>query len=1171
MKKRLLSIVLTVAVISLTIGIMTAMSSFAITDDSNYEYTTEQEMTCEFITDQFVETSIVEPTSTTSQEHSTYSDNTNNVESETMQTSENGLMLIKAFEECHLVAYKSSSIDKYYTIGWGHYGSDVSKDMTITQEQADQLLRDDIKEYESAVVKFALEHNREFTQNQFDALVSFTYQTGIGSWTTHSEYLIHKYMAGEVGYTETELYRAFMSWSYGNSSDIIKRRLAECSIFLTPDSVPYELWKTDENTHLNKSYSMLSEFVELSNNAELIVTAKKVNRGVTWGYTCCYVGDKENGSIKTGWVILDGATKQFGSIPEIPSMLFTYSKTDNGNQITGYLGTEKSVIIPNELDGEPVIGIGDFVFDDCTELTRITIPYSVTSIGDNAFYNCTSLTSMTIGKDVTDIGENAFYNCPIKEVVISDGSKEEYYSVENGVLFNKDKTELVKYPIGIKNESYSIPNGVTKIRDGAFENCTSLSNITIPDSVKTIGAEAFSGCTSLASVKMSELTDIRDGAFENCTSLLNITIPDSVKTIGAEAFSGCTSLTSVKMSESTDIGKNAFNGCESVIIETGIYDYVFLDDESIKITKYTGDMAEVEVPSKINGKTVKKIDYEAFANCTSLKEITIPESVTELCDTEQLIGDSPFVNCTSLISINVSTNNNYYCSENGVLFNKDKTKLIQYPVGKTNKQYTVPKGVTEIRDGAFIGCTSLTNLTISNSVNLIGVSAFWGCTSLTSVTITDSVTSVCVGAFEKCPIKEIIIADGSKNITSTMIVSKDIESITIPDSVTSIGAYTFSSCSSLKRVNITDIAKWREISFSGCYNNPLYYAKNLYLNGELVTDLIIPDSVTRINAYAFYNCTSLTSVTISDSVTSVGNEAFYNCPIDKIIITDGSKTVTSAMIVSKSIENIAIPNSVTSIGDSAFNGCTKLTSIIIPDNVTSIGNSAFKNCTGLTSIKIPNKVKSVGNSAFIGCTKLASMTMPNSVTNIGDSAFSDCTKLASAILSNSISSIGNNAFKNCTSLTSVAIPESVASIGSYAFFNCPNLNSITLSDKIKEIKDKAIGYNTSSDRNLDLVVHCYKDSKAHAYAFANQLNYEFLNPDEPFPTDPSTVIYGDCNGDEKINLLDLLCMRKYLAKWNITIDENAADCNCDSKVNILDLILMRKYLAKWNVVLGPQK
>lgn len=1149
MKKRLLSIILTVAVISLTIGIMTAMSSFALTDSSNYEYTTEQETTCEFITDQFVEPSKEEPTITTSQEYSIYSENTNNVESETMQISENGLMLIKAFEECHLVAYKSSTSDNYYTIGWGHYGSDVSKDMTITQEQADQLLIDDIKEYESAVVKFAFEHNREFTQNQFDALVSFTYQTGIGSWTTHSEYLIHKYMAGEVGYTETELYRAFMSWSYGNSSDIIKRRLAECSIFLTPDSVPYELWKTDENTHLNKSYSMLSEFVELSDNAELIVTAKRVNRGVTWGYTCCYVGDKENGSIKTGWVILDGATKQFGSIPEIPSMLFTYSKTDNGNQITGYLGTEKSVIIPNELDGEPVIGIGDFVFDDCTELTRITIPYSVTSIGDNAFYNCTSLTSMTIGKDVTDIGENAFYNCPIKEVVISDGSKEEFYSVENGVLFNKDKTELVKYPIGIKNESYSIPNGVTKIRDGAFENCTSLSNITIPDSVKTIGAEAFSGCTSLTSVKMSELTTV---------------------------------------------GQNAFNGCESVIIETGIYDYVFLDDESIKITKYTGDMAEVEVPSKINGKTVKKIDYEAFANCTSLKEITIPESVTELCDTEQLIGDSPFVNCTSLISINVSTNNNYYCSENGVLFNKDKTKLIQYPVGKTNNQYTVPKGVTEIRDGAFIGCTSLTNLTISNSVNLIGVSAFWGCTSLTSVTIPDSVTGVCVGAFEKCPIKEIIIADGSKNITSTMIVSKDIESITIPDSVTSIGAYTFSSCSSLKRVNITDIAKWCEISFNGCYNNPLYYAKNLYLNGELVTDLIIPDSVTKISAYAFYNCTSLTSVTISDSVTSVGNDAFDYCPIDKIIITDGSKTVTSAMIVSKSIENIAIPNSVTSIGDSAFCSCTKLTSIIIPDNVTSIGNSAFKNCTGLTSIKIPNKVKSIGisafngctiltsmiipngvtnigDSAFSGCTSLASMTIPNSVTNIGDSAFSDCTKLASAVLSNSISSIGDNSFKNCTSLTSVAIPESVASIGSYAFFNCPNLNSITLSDKIKEIKDKAIGYNTSSDRNLDLVVHCYKDSKAHAYAFANQLNYEFLNPDEPFPTDPSIVIYGDCNGDEEINLLDLLCMRKYLAKWNITIDENAADCNCDSKVNILDLILMRKYLAKWNVVLGPQK
>ncbi|MBQ5594590.1 MAG: leucine-rich repeat domain-containing protein, partial [Alistipes sp.] len=187
----------------------------------------------------------------------------------------------------------------------------------------------------------------------------------------------------------------------------------------------------------------------------------------------------------------------------------------------------------------------------------------------------------------------------------------------------------------------------------------------------------------------------------------------------------------------------------------------------------------------------------------------------------------------------------------------------------------------------FSGCSSLTSVTIPDSVTEIGGSAFSGCSSLVNVTIPDGVTSIEGSAFYNC-----------SNLTS----------ITIPDSVTTIGGYVFSGCSSLTSVYINDIAAWCDISFIDSYSNPLYYANNLYLNNELVTDLTIPNSVTTIGDYAFAWYSSLTSVTIPDSVTEIGGSAFSGC---------------------SSLVNVTIGDSVTTIGSSAFGGCKSLTSITI--------------------------------------------------------------------------------------------------------------------------------------------------------------------------------------------------------------------------------------------------
>ena len=658
--------------------------------------------------------------------------------------------------------------------------------------------------------------------------------------------------------------------------------------------------------------------------------------------------------------------------------------------LNGELVTE--LVIP-----EDVTKINSYAFYGCTGLTSVTIPNSVTSIGFEAFDGCTGLTSVTIPNSVTIIGNNAFNGCTgLKEVHISDlvawcniyfarYSGNPMCCAHNLYLNGELVTELV------------IPEDVTEIKEYAFYGCTCIRSVVIGNGVASIGDEAFHGCTGLTSITIpNSVTSIGDYAFEDCTGLTSITIPNSVTSIGVKAFHNTA----------------WYNNQPEGIIYAGKVLYV-----------YKGTMP-YNISIVINDGT-SGIASCAFADCTGLTSVTIPNSVTS-------IGNGAFRDCTGLTSITIP---NSVTSIGGSTFENCSSLT----------SITIPNSVTSIGDWAFDGCSSLTSITIPNSVTSIGYSAFYGCTGLTSIYLLSIVPpSISSSSFSNTQYKNAVlyvpqgtlatyqVADNWKNFTNiTELVDEDLEFTITSEEDATVAVTGYSG-------NKSTVAIPSHYTIDGKTYTVTSIGNRAFYNYAGLTSVEIPNSVTSIGSYAFRGCTGLTSITIPNSVTSIGWSAFEDCT---------------------GLTSVVIGNSVTSIGDFAFGDCTGLTSITIPNSVTSIGRYAFEGCTGLKSVVIGNSVTRIEERAFYGCSSLTSITIPNSVTRIGDWAFYGCTGLTSIEIPNSVTSIGSYAFSRCTGLTSVNFnAENCTSMGrsSNPVFNgCTALSTVTIGENVKNIPDYA--------------------------------------------------------------------------------------------------------------------
>lgn len=451
----------------------------------------------------------------------------------------------------------------------------------------------------------------------------------------------------------------------------------------------------------------------------------------------------------------------------------------------------------------------------------------------------------------------------------------------------------------------------------------------------------------------------------------------------------------------------------------------------------------------------------------------------------------------------------------------DKLSYIVVGVGScTDANIIIPSThnglpVTAIGNMAFYNCSFLESVVIPDSVTSIGQSAFYNSKKLRSITVSDNIVRINNYAFagtayyndsanwtqnalfvgnhlievDTSASGDYVIPDGTKCIADHAFSGRSrIKSVTIPASVSSIGKDSFKSCSGLRGVYISDLTKWCEIKFESIETNPLNYAKNLYLNGVLVSELVIPDGVTDIGSWTFCNGTSIKSIVLPDSVLHIGEDAFVGTAYYEkstnwtggnalyignhlIRVKDtasGDFTVREntldiadgAFAACSKIRSVTFQEGLRAVGAGAFTGCTTLRYVYISDladwcsisfagaesNPLHFSKTLYLNRTRLINAVIPDSVTSIGDWQFDGWTELRSVTIPSSVTSIGDSAFLGCTGISEITLPRGLTAIGDYAFSGCTALRKLAVPGSVTSIGNYAFGDCRTLTTINYDD-----------------------------------------------------------------------------------------------------------------------------
>ncbi len=833
-----------------------------------------------------------------------------------------------------------------------------------------------------------------------------------------------------------------------------------------------------------------------------------------------------------GWYLDKRETKPFEKMPandqtiyayyseETEASFFSFVEIGEEVRITAGIGLSENVVVPEYIGGKLVTSIGDKAFENCIDITEITLSSSVNAFGKAAFKGCTSLIRINGTSNLSAIEESTFEGC----------------------------TNLTYFP--------DLSN-VASIGDKAFKGCSSLNTLTFGDSLTSIGDSAFENCLMLLQMpNLSNVTLVGQNAFKGCTLLTEIDSLNGCATFGEGVFTACENIAklTIQFRENVEqfyvaklFGKEeSLAGNDKYYTASGPDNTTFYLPKTFKQVDYSGSgnipeyflyhLSSIETftDSSVATNTIGKY---AFSGCTSLLGTFDLSTVTSIGDyafqgvnifTELNISDEAdhigvgaFSGCSNItfLSLPFSGCNAEDLGAFASIFGTENY-LGSYSVEEKEVTYYVPSGLTSVSikkgfvgEEALANLSSLTSLTFGDDITAIGAEALKGCSHLETLTTPFIGSGDGNSTIEPVALQYVISSTGNYpwqlNGDNYQSTNKGVHGSSSSMTITfqNAGSFTFhykvSSESNYDKLTIAlngtnlfdpisgstsfvektiDVVENDVLSITYSKDNSSSANDDRGYFGILATSgtAAVKDNH-QVLGYFFASKTKTSTTIFGKKSTaliyeSTGKEEGY---VEQWDSYDGSSIGEAGYLKGYNYLKgyyYAIPSTLTSvtvtkqtdIPQAAFQNISFLVNVTLPSDTTIISDGLFRNCSSLTNlngngIHIPSSVVSIGASAFENDTAITAIEMGNSVTSIGSSSFKGLNALTSLSLSSSLSEIGSSAFEECSSLENVDLPSSLLQIGNKSFYHCTNLVSMTTNESlsVKTIGSHAFEGDTS--------------------------------------------------------------------------------------------------------------
>lgn len=798
---------------------------------------------------------------------------------------------------------------------------------------------------------------------------------------------------------------------------------------------------------------------------------------------------------------------------------------------------------------ESVVTVGEYAFQNCTDLVSVTFSYGLRTISPCAFYKCTSLQQAVLPESLRSIGDCAFESCTaLQTVTVPAGVA----SMGDNIFYGCSALREMKGYTASKAEKYARQYGIPFISIGMAEEKYSYAYTVLDDGASIAITDYYGAQTELtipAELDGYTVTEIAENTFRDRPELTKITLPDTLQRIGADAFFN------------TGYYNNAANWQENMLyidqalisVPTGAAGEIAIREGTVlladnamynckKITavtlpstiRYIGDyaMTNCKAVAALNlPEGLLRLGKSALAGCKSIKTLYIPASLTDMdCEFEYSsnIPAAPFSECAGLTEISVASNNPKFSAVDGVLYNKNQTKLLQYPRAKKAASFSVPSSVTEMVYGSFSKTSALQSVQLPDSITEIADCTFYEAASLQSIAFPKQLTSIGSEALCGVGLRALAVPD---SVTGELRLygCDSLQSLTVGNGITEMRVH---DCPALVSVAVGENAHSIDFwalphlqSITVSEKNTEYTTVNGVLYDKQKTELVhypedktdseltIPEGVQTISDVssqyiqrihipssmdAFhnwdFNCPQLESISVA--------EENQNYSAQDGVLFNKDKTELLLYPTKKSQTAYTVPSSVTTLANGAFNDAVYLESLVLPESITQIG-TALSRCLALRAVHIPAGLTSLDSDAFLESTALESFTVaaenpnyvavdgilfnkaktelirypaaktstsyevPQSVTQLVYGAFLGADALQSVTLPTNLKAIPASGFQGCTSLKSIAIPTGVEVLESSAFKNCQALANVSLPSGVQRIEQKAF-YGCTSLKTVKL-------------------------------------------------------------------------------------------------------